>query len=100
MDAVTRLAPTVGIVAACDLLAVARASFYRQRPVLGPSVSPAPEPALPLERVTLRSLLTGLDQAYRLRKLYLFFSICSPTLPVPVLLAGLWRSDMKTAMEI
>jgi site-specific recombinase XerC len=35
------------------------------------------------------SLLTGLDQAYRLRKLYLFFSICSPTLPVPGLLAGL-----------
>jgi putative transposase len=40
----------VGIVAACDCLAVARASFYRQRPVLGPPVSPAPEPALPLER--------------------------------------------------
>src|SRR5450759_5319589 len=38
---------------------------------------------------TLRSLLTGLDQAYRLRKLYRFFSICSPTLPVPGLLAGL-----------
>jgi len=38
MDAVTHLAPTVGIVAACDFLAVARASFYRQRPVLGPAV--------------------------------------------------------------
>ena len=38
MDAVTHLAPTVGIVAACDVLAVARASFYRQRPVFGPSV--------------------------------------------------------------
>ncbi len=50
MDAVTRLAPTVGIVAACDFLAVARASFYRQRPVLGPSALPAPEPATPLER--------------------------------------------------
>jgi putative transposase len=44
MDAVAHLAPTVGIVAACDCLAVARASFYRQRPVLGPSASPAPEP--------------------------------------------------------
>ncbi len=42
MDAVAQLAPTVGIVAACDCLAVARASFYRQRPVLGPSASPAP----------------------------------------------------------
>ena len=40
MDAVAHLAPTVGIVAACDCLAVARASFYRQRPVLGPSASP------------------------------------------------------------
>jgi putative transposase len=51
MDAVTQLAPTVGVVAACDFLAVARASFYRQRPVLGPPGSPAPDPARPLERV-------------------------------------------------
>ena len=28
MDAVTELAPMVGIVAACDFLGVARASFY------------------------------------------------------------------------
>ena len=35
MDAVTHLAPTVGVVAACDVLGVARASFYRQRPRLG-----------------------------------------------------------------
>jgi putative transposase len=47
MDAVTQLAPTVGIVAACDFLGVPRASFYRQRPVLGP---PASEPALPAVR--------------------------------------------------
>jgi putative transposase len=50
MDAVTHLAPTVGVVAACDLLGVARASFYRQRPILGPPASPAPEPALPAQR--------------------------------------------------
>jgi putative transposase len=50
MDAVTHLAPTVGIVAACDFLAVARASFYRQRPVLGPSALPEPEPTTPSER--------------------------------------------------
>jgi putative transposase len=49
MDAVTHLAPTVGVVAACDVLGVARASFYRQRPVLGPPTAPAPEPALPVE---------------------------------------------------
>ena len=50
MDAVTHLSPTVGVVAACDFLGVARASFYRQRPVLGPSASPLPEPALPADR--------------------------------------------------
>ena len=47
MDAVTHLAPTVGVLAACDVLGVARASFYRQHPVFGPPASPAPEPALP-----------------------------------------------------
>jgi putative transposase len=50
MDAVTHLAPAIGIVAACDCLAVSRASFYRQRPILGPPISPAPESALPAER--------------------------------------------------
>jgi len=49
MDAVTHLSPTVGVVAACDFLGVARASFYRQRPVLGPSAAPLPEPALPAD---------------------------------------------------
>ena len=47
MDAVTHLAPTVGIESACDVLGVARASFYRQRPLFGPPASPAPEPVLP-----------------------------------------------------
>ena len=41
MDAVTHLAPTVGVLAACDVLGVARASFYRQRPIFGPPASPA-----------------------------------------------------------
>jgi hypothetical protein len=50
MDAVTHLAPTVGVVAACDFLGVARASFYRQRPVPGPTASPVPEPVLPAAR--------------------------------------------------
>jgi putative transposase len=50
MDAVTHLAPTVGVVAACDFLGVARASFYRQRPVLGPPAAPTPEPVLAAER--------------------------------------------------
>ena len=49
MEAVTHLSPTVGVVAACDFLGVTRASFYRQRPLLGPSASPLPEPSLPAD---------------------------------------------------
>ena len=57
MDAVTHLSPTVGVVAACDFLGVARASFYRQRPVLGPCAAPQLEPARPAHRsVPARSL--------------------------------------------
>ena len=63
MDAVTRLAPTVGIAAACDFLAVARASFYRQRPVLGPPVSPALEPALSSERSAPARSLSPAERA-------------------------------------
>ena len=50
MDAITHLAPTVGVVAACDCLGVARASFYRQRPVLGPPASPVSVPSLAAQR--------------------------------------------------
>ncbi len=53
ITAVTQLALTVGVVAACGFLAVARASFYRQRPVPGPLAFPAPEPASPAERTAL-----------------------------------------------
>ena len=53
MDAVLALSPTVGIQSACDSLGVVRASFYRQRPVLGPCLvsvesvptTPRPPPA-------------------------------------------------------
>jgi putative transposase len=60
MDAVTQLAPVVGAKAACDFLGVARASFYRKRPLLGPVLAPTapvtvgggagdrPAPAAPL----------------------------------------------------
>jgi putative transposase len=66
MNAVTHLAPTVGIVAACDCLAVARASFYRQRPILGPPVSPPSEPVLPVERTApARSLSEAEREAVR-----------------------------------
>ena len=63
MDAVTHLAPTVGIASACDFLGVARASFYRQRPVLGPPLTPAPEPAAPLERAVPARALSPDERA-------------------------------------
>src|SRR5450755_3260216 len=63
MDAVTHLAPTVGIVAACDVLAVARASYYRQRPLLGPSASPAPEPTAAPERPAPARSLSDTERA-------------------------------------
>ena len=63
MDAVTHLAPTVGIVAACDFLAVARASFYRQRPMLGPPAFPGPGPSLPSERADPARSLSAAERA-------------------------------------
>jgi len=63
MDAVTHLAPTVGVVAACDFLGVARASFYRQRPVLGPPAWPAPEPSLPVVRPAPARALSPTERA-------------------------------------
>src|ERR1035438_9337925 len=70
MDAVAHLSPTVGIVAACDVLGVARASFYRQRPVLGPSASPVSEPALPAERAAPARSLSEAERAAVLQVLH------------------------------
>ena len=63
MDAVTHLAPTVGVVAACDCLGVARASFYRQRPILGPPAAPALELSLPADRALPARSLTPEERA-------------------------------------
>jgi putative transposase len=57
MDAVTELSPTTGILTACEVLGVPRASYYRRRPRLGPPLVPILEPPLPVERpVPARSL--------------------------------------------
>ncbi len=50
MDAVLSLAPQVGTRNACTALGVARATFYRQRPVFGPAPQPAEVPAPPPPR--------------------------------------------------
>jgi len=70
MDAVAHLAPTVGIVAACDVLGVARASFYRQRPVLGPPASPVPELGLPAERAAPARSLSQAERSAVLQVLH------------------------------
>ena len=69
MDAVLQLSSTVGIESACDVLGVARASFYRQRPLLGPtlSISLSPPVARPVparalssaERESVRAVLNS-----------------------------------------
>ena len=69
MDAVLQLSPTVGVESACDVLGVARASFYRLRPLLGPALSipflastarPTPARALSCdERESVRAVLNS-----------------------------------------
>jgi putative transposase len=60
MDAATQLSSVVGIVSACLVLGVSRASFYRQRPLLGPSLVPMSESMPPRERpVPARTLSAG-----------------------------------------
>ena len=59
MNAVTELAPIVGVRAACDSLAVARASFYRHRPLLGPEPATAAENAPPPEPEVVPAMRTS-----------------------------------------
>jgi putative transposase len=58
MDAVLQLSFTVGIESACDALGVARASFYRRRPLFGP---PMPEsiPVPVVRSIPPRALSSG-----------------------------------------
>lgn len=56
MNAVTQLAPTVGIESACDVLGVARATFYRHHPLLGPELAPVPPPVVIVRPTSPRAL--------------------------------------------
>jgi putative transposase len=61
MDAVLGVSSSIGIESACTALGVARATFYRQRPLLGPALS---APAVPVVRLTpARALRPGEQQA-------------------------------------
>jgi putative transposase len=78
MDAVLLLSVTVGVESACDVLAVARASFYRQRPLLGPTLS-AHSPVPPAARPTpARALGVEEIQAVRAVLNSQRFQDCSP----------------------
>ena len=63
MEAVLALSPTVGLQAACDHLAVARASFYRQRPTFGPRVEPPGPAAIPAIRAKPARALSTEERA-------------------------------------
>ena len=78
MDAVLLLSVTVGIESACDALGVARASFYRQRPLLGPTLS-AHSPAPPAARPTPARAL-GAEEIHAVRAVLNSprFQDCSP----------------------
>lgn len=63
--AVTQLAPTVGIESACAALGVARATFYRQHPVLGPPPLPVAPPVTLVRPASPRALTPDERQAVR-----------------------------------
>ncbi len=66
MNAVTELAATVGVFSACEVLGVARASFYRQRLRLDPSV----EPVAPAEQPLHARALSPEERAHVLAVLH------------------------------
>jgi putative transposase len=78
MDAVSHLSSTVGIESACGALGVARASYYRQRPLLGPF----PMAQFPIERIPrptpARALCADERQAVRAVLNSERFQDCSP----------------------
>ena len=79
MDAVLALSPQAGTQAACDCLGVARATFYRHRPPVGPIQEPpvAPDPPAPRPKPT-----RALDESERAQVLAVLheerFQDCAP----------------------
>jgi putative transposase len=94
MDAVRQLAPTVGIASACEVLGLARASFYRQ-PVFGPAlpVPPRPSPARALSQEERETVLTTLNSER--------FQDCSPAAIQATLLdQGQYRCSTRTMYRL
>ncbi len=77
MNAVLQLSSTAGIESACDVLGVARASFYRQRPLLGPAL-PASLPAPLLRSMPARALRCDERESVRAILNSERFQDCSP----------------------
>lgn len=95
MDAITTLAPSVGIVAACQAVGMARASFYRQ---LHPSPSVSPAEAVPSpRRVSARALDASERQAILDVLHSPRFADCSPTEVYATLLdEGVYLASERT----
>ena len=78
MDSVSALSSTVGVEPACDLLGVARSSFYRLRPIMGPAL-PSPLIVTPiLPAPSFRALSSGERAAVRQVLDSERFQDCSP----------------------
>jgi putative transposase len=77
MDAVLQLSSTVGIEAACDALGVARASFYRHRPLLGPALS-VPPATTAVRPISARALSSGERESVRALLNSERFQDCAP----------------------
>jgi putative transposase len=100
MDAVLQLSSTVGIESACDALGVPRASFYRQRPLLGPALF-----GLPLAPVARRTPARALNVGERECVLALLnserFQDCAPAAIHATLLdEGLYLCSTRTMYRL
>ena len=70
MSAVTELAPTVGVSTACEVLGLARASYYRHRPQLESAGAPVREPAATSPRPAPARSLSSEERAQVLAVLH------------------------------
>jgi putative transposase len=77
MDATLQLSSTVGIESACDALGVVRASFYRLRPLCGPSLS-VRLPIIVARPTPARALTSGERESVRAALNSPRFQDCSP----------------------